>query len=261
MNAPATMRAKVEQYLSHRRQAGFELRIEGEQLLRFARFAEQSGHQGPLTLALAAAWATASRQPSPLTAPRRIEVLRGFARYCQRFEPTTVIPPRRLFGPGHRRLTPHIYTDGEIRALLAATAKLHPAGGLRGACCRAIFGLIAASGLRLGEATALARSEVDLERGVLLIRRAKFGKSRWVPLHPSTTRALRRYAQRRDREPSSARLDHFFVGNYGRPARVANLEYAFGQLRRLLRWTARGGHPAPRIHDLRHNSGLRIIPS
>ena len=105
----------------------------------------------------------------------------------------------------------------------------------------------------------LARGDVDLDRGVLFIRRAKFGKSRWVPLHQTTTRALRRYAQRRYRDPRRAHRDDFFVGDYGRPARIANIEYAFGQLRRLLQWTARGGHRAPRIHDLRHTFVCRTL--
>jgi integrase len=205
MNAyPITMGARVEAYLAHRRHAGYELRIEGQQLLRFAQFAEQSGHQGPLTLELAAAWATASRRAGELTAARRIEVLRPFARYCQRFEPSTVVPPRRFLGRGHRRLTPHIYTDSEIRALLAVTATLKPVDGLRGACCCAIFGLIAATGLRLSEATGLKRDDVDLGKGLLLIRRAKFGKSRWVPLHATTACALQRYAEARPRSQSCA---------------------------------------------------------
>ncbi len=259
MNAPTTMRTRVESYLAHRRHAGFALEIEGQQLLRFAHFAEQADHQGPLTLALAVRWATASRRHSPLTAARRIEVLRGFARYCQQFEPGTEIPPIRLFGPGHRRLTPHIYTDAEIRALLAATANLFPPGGLRGACCRAIFGLIAATGLRLSEATRLKRADVDLQGGLLLIRRAKFGKSRWVPLHATATHALQRYAQARDRDPKSAHTDTFFVGDYCRPARVPNVEYAFALLRRALRWEPRGGHPAPRIQDLRHTFICRTL--
>ncbi|MCB1741347.1 MAG: tyrosine-type recombinase/integrase [Gammaproteobacteria bacterium] len=259
MNAPATMHEKVERYLLHRRHAGYVLRIEGKQLIAFAQFADNSGHRGPLTLDLASRWATASRRPSHLTAARRIEVLRGFARYCQQFDPDTVIPPLRLFGRGHRRLTPHIYMDAELQALLEATATLHPSGSLRGACCRAIFGLIAASGLRLGEATALTRDDVDLERGVLLIRHAKFGKSRWVPLHPTTTAELHRYAQQRDRDPRSQHIEAFFVSHQGRPARVESIEYAFRQLRRQLQWSARGGHPAPRIHDLRHTFVCRTL--
>ncbi|MDZ7751522.1 MAG: tyrosine-type recombinase/integrase [Gammaproteobacteria bacterium] len=259
MNAPVTMRARVERYLAERRHAGYALRIEGQQLLRFAEFAEQCGHQGPLTLDLAVRWATASPRPSPLTAPRRLEVLRGLARFWQHLEPGTQVPPRRLLGRGHRRLTPHIYTEGEIRALLNATKKLHPPGSLRALCCRAIFGLIAATGLRLSEATGLTREDVDLAQGVLLIRHTKFGKSRWVPLHPTTTRVLRRYAQIRDRDPRAAPSEAFFVGDAGRPARPRNIEYAFAQLRRRLQWTARGGHPAPRIQDLRHTFVCRTL--
>lgn len=255
----ATLRDTVEAYLAYRRHAGFGLRIEGQQLLSFARFAEQCGHQGALTLDLALRWASASRRPGPLTAARRLEVLRGFARYCQRFDPATEVPPVRLLGRGHRRLTPHIYTDSELRALLAATEMLFPPGGLRGAMCCAVFGLIASTGLRLSEATSLTRTDVDLHQGLLHVRHGKFGKSRDVPLHSTTTRALQRYAKRRDRNPSTNRIDAFFVGDYGRRAKSNAIEYAFRRLRRDLGWSARGDHRVPRIHDLRHTFVCRTL--
>ena len=259
MNAPLNMRTQVESYLAYRRQAGYALKIEGEQLLRFARFAEQAGYQGPPTLELAVRWATASRGRRTLTAARRIEVLRGFCRYCQQFDPAIEIPPLGLFGRAHRRLTPHIYTDMEICALLAATVHLHPPSGLRGACCEAIFGLIASTGLRVSEATGLTRTDVDLHRGLLHIRGAKFGKSRLVPLHQTTTRALKQYARRRDGDPTATPLEAFFVGDYGRPVRTDSAEYAFRLLRQRLQWTSRGDHPAPRIHDLRHTFICRTL--
>jgi integrase len=184
------MCSKVEAYLQHRRQAGYALKIEGEQLFRFARFADNAGHHGPPTINLAIKWACSSRHPRPLTAARRIEVLRPFARYCQQAEPEAEIPPGGLFGPAHRRLTPHVFTVTEVRALMEACADLHPPGGLRGVSCATSFGLIAATGLRISEATALTRSDVDLKRGLLLIRNTKFGKSRWVPIHRTTARAL-----------------------------------------------------------------------
>ena len=252
MTLPKTMAALVEAYLLYRRQAGFALKIEGAQLMRFAHFSEQAGHQGPLTVKLAVQWASASCQPTPLTAARRIEVLRPFARYCQQFDSATEIPPGGLFGPAHRRLTPHVFTDDEVGVLLTACEHLHPPGGLRGASCATLFGLIAATGLRVSEATTLRRSEVDLKRGLLHIQHAKFGKSRWVPLHSTTTRALQRYAQRRDHDPLTTNTDAFFVFDYGRPASTSSLEYAFQLLRRQLKWRARGGHPEPRIQDLRH---------
>ncbi len=261
MSRSDTLTTRIHAYLASRRQAGFALQTEGYQLKRFAAFAEQTRHRGPLTVKLAMRWATDSRGHRPLTAARRIEVLRPFARYCQQFDPATEVPPRGLFGRAHRRLTPHIFTDSEIRSLLAACPRLYPPGGLRGASCAAIFGLIAATGLRISEATGLRRSDVDLERHLLHIRRAKFLKSRWVPLHVSVAQALRRYAQRRDQDALAVNAEAFFVFDYGRPASTGSVEYAFRLLRTALKWPVRGGHPAPRIYDLRHNSGTRIIPA
>ena len=253
MNRSDTLTTRINVYLASRRQVGFALHIEGQQLKRFAVFARHIRHRGPLTVKLAMRWATDSRGQRPLTAARRIEVLRPFARYCQQFDPATEIPPRGLFGRAHRRLTPHIFTDLEIRSLLAACPRLYPPGGLRGASCAAIFGLIAATGLRISEATGLRRSEVDLERHVLHIRRAKFGKSRWVPIHASVAQALRCYAQQRDRDSLAVNADTFFVFDYGRPASTRSVEHAFQRLRTALKWPVRGGHPAPRIYDLRHS--------
>jgi integrase len=253
MNIPDTLSAWIDAYLASRRQAGFVLTIEGQQLRRFACFADQAGHHGPLTVKLAMRWATASRGQRPLTAARRIEVLRPFAHYCQQFDPATEIPPRRLFGRAHRRLRPHIFSDQEIRCLLGACPQLYPPGGLRGASCAAIFGLIAATGLRISEATGLTRSDVDLDRCLLHIRRAKFGKSRWVLMHPSMAEALRRYAQQRDRDAMATNTAAFFVFDYGRAASTRSVEYVFRLLRAQLKWRARGGHPAPRIHDIRHS--------
>lgn len=252
MNVRSTMRAKVEAYLTDRRRAGFALKIEAGQLARFAHFVDHSGYRGTLTIELAGRWARASRHGRPLTAARRIEVLRGFARYCQMFDPATQIPPARLFGPAHRRLTPHIYTEREIRALLAGAAELLPPRGLRGTACATIFGLIAATGLRVSEATGLKRVDVDDRHHLLHIRCTKFGKSRLVPIHPTVTCALQRYARRRDEDPLAATTDAFFVFDHGRAASTGNVQHAFRQLRKDLGWRARGGHPAPRIHDLRH---------
>lgn len=252
MNISTTMQSKVESYLAERRQAGFALTIAGQQLLSFARFADSSGHKGPLTLKLAIVWANASEVKKPLTAARRIEVLRSFARYCQQFEPDIEIPPLKLFGRAHRRLAPHIYTDSELAQLLSATEQLFSSKGLRRACVCTLLGLIASSGLRLSEATGLLRADVDLQNGLLHIRNGKFGKSRWVPLHSTTTRALQDYSQKRDSDSMSAGTEAFFVSDYGRPAKPRDIGYAFNLLRRKLQWKPRGGHPAPRIHDLRH---------
>ncbi|KWR84609.1 tyrosine-type recombinase/integrase [Cupriavidus sp. IDO] len=253
MNTHSKLARWIDDYLANRRQAGFALGVEGEQLKRFARFAEQAGHHGPLTVRLAVQWASSSREGKPLTAARRIEVIRPFASYCQQFDPATEIPPRWLLGRAHRRLTPYIFTQDEILDLLAACDQLYPPGGLRGASCATIFGLIAATGLRISEATGLIRSDVDLDQRLPHIRCAKFGKSRWVPLHATTAEALRCYVQKRDLDPLAADTDAFFLFDYGRRASTRSVEYAFRLLRTALKWRAPGGHHAPRLHDLRHS--------
>lgn len=253
MNRSNSFMPWVNDYLAIRRQVGYALKAEGEALRDFARFAERFGYQGALTRQLAIRWASSSPGGRRLTAARRIEMLRPFARYCQQFDPATEVPPRSLLGPARRRLAPHIFSAAEIVELMAACDGLYPPGGLRGASCATIFGLMASTGLRISEATALNRSDVDLEHQLLCIRRAKLGKSRWVPIHHTTARALQRYANTRDREPLTANSDAFFVFDYGRPASTRSVEYAFHVLRDTLKWQPRGGHDRLRLHDLRHS--------
>ena len=145
MTETQTMVARVEDYLTARRQMGFDLGIAGCQLLSFARFADEAGHCGPVTLDLAVRWARSASRPTALTMARRIEVLRPFAKYSAQFEAGTELLPNRYFGPAHRRLVPHIYIEQEIASLLRAASQLMPVGGLRPLSYHTIFGLAAAT--------------------------------------------------------------------------------------------------------------------
>lgn len=259
MNVRGTMRSKVDAYLAERRQAGFALRIEGQQLASFARFVDVTGYRGPLTIEIASRWATASQAGRRLTAARRIEVLRGLARFCRSWDGQSEIPPLRLFGPGHRRLTPHIYRDTELCALMDAARGLPPAPGIRGETCATIIGLIAACGLRISEVTALRREDVDLEQHWLHVRHGKYGKARLVPMHPSTREALRRYTERRNRDPQCAGGEAFFMFDRGRVPATRHIHYAFRIVRQVLRRPPRGGHGRHRLHDLRHTFVCRRL--
>jgi integrase len=259
MNARSTMQSKVESYLAERRREGFSMKIAGQQLSWFAQFTDATGYRGPLTIELASRWALANRSGRRLTAARRIEVLRTFARYCRSWDQRSEIPPLRLFGPGHRRLTPHIYRHTEIRALMRAARALHPAGRLRAETCATIIGLMASSGLRISEVTGLHRQDVDLETGCLHIRHGKFGKARLVPLHPSACKALRSYARRRDRDPRCVAGDAFFMFDRGRTAGNRQIHYAFRAVRKILASRPRGGHSRYRLHDLRHTFVCRRL--
>jgi integrase len=159
---------------------------------------------------------TKCASPKPSTPLHKVPCSSEFARYLQQFEPHTEVPDDTIFGGIGQRLAPHIYSDQEIVDLLAAARHLGPARGLRGATYETLFGLIASTGLRVSEAVHLQDADVDLKLGMLTIRRTKFAKSRQVPVHPSTTDALKRYRALRNRQVEIADESPFFVGTRGR---------------------------------------------
>jgi len=255
MSSAPTMQAQVETYLAMRRSMGFDLRIEGRQLLAFARYVDETGHRGPLTVAMAVQWAQQSQRATRLTWARRIQLLRPFMQYCAQFDPETEIVPSGLFGPVHRRLVPHIYTEAEISALLAAAALLPTRTGLRlrPSTYVTLFGLLACTGLRISEALALTPTDVDLQRAALTVRETKFRKSRLVPVHPTTVAALMQYAKARRQRVSDQHIETFLISDRGTPLDDRTVHYTFAKLRARLAWIGRGGYAWPRIHDLRHS--------
>jgi integrase len=196
MTAPGLV-PLIEDYLAVRRGLGFQLDKPAALLADFARYADRIGHQGPITSDLAAGWVLSSSSGGPARAAR-LAAVRGFARHLATFEPATEIPPAGLFGTQSRRKQPHIYSDAEIQALLGQARLLQPRGGLCPRTYATLFSLLASTGIRLSEGCRLKRGDVDLAGGVLTVRATKFRKSRLVPMHPTTTRALIGYAAFRD---------------------------------------------------------------
>jgi integrase len=195
MTRTCSMQSLVQEYLEERRSLGFDLTRTGRQLISFARFVNKTGHRGPLTRKVIIDWAQGeAKRAKPVTWARRLQDVRQFAKYCSRRDPNTEIPEANLFGPSYRRLAPHIYTDKEIADLIAAAHQLPPEGTLRPATYATLFGLIAATGLRISEALHLRCADVDLADSALTVRQTKFNKSRLLPLHPTVMEALARYA-------------------------------------------------------------------
>ena len=265
MSAPLSILTRVEDFLRERRQLGFELRKHDLTLKSFARYVDRLRWQGPLTVELMAEWARRDKwqRKTPATWARRLKLLRPFARYLQQFEPRTEVPDEQIFGPVPGRLAPHIYTPQEIVALLAAARALAPQGGLRPATYAALFGLIAATGVRVSEALHLLDADVDLRLGLLSVRRTKFAKARELPLHPTTVEALARYRDLRHRFVASTAKTPFFVSTRGRLLGKAlserQVHRVFDELRRRLGWINRGAHDGPRIHDLRHSFAVHRV--
>jgi integrase/recombinase XerD len=255
---PASWSARVEAYLAYRHSLGFALEAEGWCLPQFARFAAKR-HAKRITVRLAVDWACATESPARITRACRILRLRGFARYCQKFDPQGEVPPTGLFGSTQRRPVPHIYSDPEMADLLQATARLSPRQGLRPLTFRVLFGLLAACGLRVGEAIRLTRSDVDLREGVLSIRKSKHHSSRFVPLHPSTVGALSAYATQRDSKISQPKSDRFFLTDRGQPLRVPCVRWTLQRLTKRLGWKVRGDYPRHRVRDFRHSFIVRSL--
>jgi integrase len=241
-------------YLRLRRAFGFKLDGYDEPLASFAAYVESSG-TGRVTAELAEAWAWLPAGIKPITASYRIGWVRGFARYLHAIDPAHEIPPPGLLSVPRRRPTPYLYSTGEVLQVLTQARQLRPP--LRAATYEALFGLLAATGMRVGEAVTLTRRDVALVDGMLTIRHPKFDRPRLVPLHPSTTNALRRYALTRDRLCHDPRTDRFFLSDTGQALHRWDAERVFLTITTQL--GLRTGTAHPRLHDLRHTFAVRTL--
>ncbi len=252
------LRQSLERYLEVRRSVGYKLQALASRLRSFAAFLEQAGSPR-ITTELALQWA---RQPSlaqPETWAARLAMVRLFAKWHSAVDPRTQVPPDGLLRHPYRRKPPYIYSDEEIESLLDAAAGLPSPKGLRGCSCATLFGLLAVTGVRVGEALGLDRKDVDLGQGVLAIRRGKFGKSRLVPVHPSTLEALRTYAARRDEALPASFSSAFFLSEGGRRITYCMVEYAFARISRQTGLRPVGRRRGPRLHDMRHRFAVRTL--
>jgi len=217
MKSQQSLVEQVQEYLRFKRSCGYRLDVPGKELMLFARYAALTGHKGPLTTELAVRWAKLPQDANPRYWATRYEIVRRFAEYRFLFNPATEIPPKGLLGPSKRRLSPHIYSDEEIAALLQAASRLSPSDGLHPRTYVTLFGLLVSTGLRISEALNLSHKDADLNTGVLTIKETKFRKSRLVPVHPSTLQVLRHYSKLRDSYHPGTRSKTFFLSEKGTP--------------------------------------------
>jgi integrase len=255
-----TMADRVEEYLAYRHALGYQVRTEGQLLRSFAQFADGVGHRGPLTIELALRWSRLPEQAARLYQARRLEIVRTLARYLAAREPGTEIPPRGLLGPAHAHRPAFIYCEADIAALIRAARSLLPAAGLRPHTYATLIGLLACTGLRIGEALRLRADDFDGTAGVLTVRQTKFHKSRLVVLHPSAVASLRAYADERDRRHPRHRDRCFFVSDAGQPFPYTTVRHTFHiLLRQAMPGVRPVGRVRPRLHDLRHSFACRCL--
>jgi len=252
----STLAEHAENYLTIRRALGFKLVGEGQLLAEFVAFAEKAGQRTIITQ-LALEWARRPRGGSPNYLSRRLRAVRAFARYLHALDPACEIPPLELLPASKYRPAPYIYRDEEITALMTAASMLRPP--LRAATFRTLIGLLACTGLRIGEAIRLDREDFDPASRLLTVRDSKFGKSREVLLHPSTVDALKAYAEIRDRLCPRPKERSFFITTRGTRPCHPTIHQPF----RALLDQAGVSHPSPprrvRIHDLRHSFAVKTL--
>lgn len=250
----------LAEYVATMRALGTELRWPASILQRFVDLLEEEG-AAFITTELALRWATEPRDVQAATWARRLSIVRRFAVWVHATDPRTEIPPRSLLPARHRRKPPHIYSDGELAQIMEAAASLPSRTGVRALTYETLVGLLAATGLRPGEALALDDQDVDLQQGVLAIRNTKFGKSRFVPVEESVQAALARYACRRDSLQPHRETRAFLVSARGRRVSGCAARRTFAKLLQTLGLRAekegnRRGR-GPRLQDLRHTFATR----
>jgi integrase len=250
-----SLRQALGDYLRIRRRLGFKLTADQRLLENFVSFLEQAGAQR-ITTDLAVTWAKLPVDARPHRWRQRLGIVRAFARYLATIDPASEVPATDLLPASRPRVAPYIYSPAEIDALIDAARAVTPP--LRGATYGTVIGLMATSGLRLGETLALDHADVDLRDGALHVR-ANQTKQREVPLHHTTTKALREYARVRDGRWPTHQSPAFFLNLRGGRLSKCEFNNRFAKLIGEVGLEGRGERDRPRPHDLRHTMAVRTL--
>jgi integrase len=245
----------LTRYVDLHRSVGFKFRSQHLLLRNFVRFAEAHGDEF-VQADRALKWAV--QAPSPPQRRNRLLTARRFALALRAEDPRHELPAADALGRGRfERRAPHIYTSNEVAPLIKAATELRPSGSIRPLMYSTLFGLIAATGMRISEALAL-RLE-DLTEDGLVVRETKFHKSRLLPMHETTRRALDSYLLVRRRLGT---LDGaLFVSNTAAAPAYSTVVTIFLQLARSIGLRGAPGERGPRIHDLQHSFAVRSLES
>jgi site-specific recombinase XerD len=245
---------EVEIYVSMRQQLGFKMQNIKNVLRGFAAYVEEK-KASHITTKLALEYAMHNPHCSHFQQHVKLRIIRRFALYLRTLDQATEVPPEHLLKCSYHRPAPYIYSDSEISNILTVLYDLPSTSALGRLTNYTLFGLLAATGMRISEALSLRRESVDLSRGVIMIQESKFKKSRKIPIHASVKRALKKYALYRD---SHARLSSpfFFVTGQGKELKARSFRAAFDKA--LFQAGLTGGRK-PRVMDLRHTFAVKTL--
>jgi integrase/recombinase XerD len=249
------MQAALQDYIVIRRTMGFKFEDSAKLLSGFVAQLERDGSQ-VITSAAAVAWASAAGG-HPNWWGKRLSMVRGFARYLHALDSQQEVPAAGIFPTRPCRATPHLYSQADVARLMVACRSLRPASWAR--TMETLIGLLAATGMRIGEVIRLDITDIDWSSGLLTVRSSKFGKSREVPLHPSTVAALQAYSEQCRPMRRRLRTTSFFVSTFGERLNYGSVHRTFHRLVRQLGLQSQSPHQSPRLHDLRHTFAVRTL--
>jgi integrase/recombinase XerD len=251
-----SLQAHVDEYLRLRRGLGFKLERAGQILPQLVCYLEAAG-ASTVTRELAISWAKLPASACPRHWAARLAIARAFAAYLQTIDPETEVPPAGVFAVRYQRPTPYLWSDTDIRRLLVAARTLTPS--LKAASYEALFGLLAVTGMRVGEAVGLGRDDVEFGASLISIREqiAKLEKARLIPIHPTTIVALERYASERDRLCPTPRSQRFFISSVGTALTPSEVAKTLRRLTTTLGLRTDTIHPL--AHQIRHTFAVRTL--
>ena len=250
------LREILADYLTVRRALGYKLDKAGKLLAQFLTYLEDLNEER-VTTETALSWATLPIAAHASWLSYRLSIVRGFATHLRTIDTTSEVPPADLLPWRACRATPYLYSEQEVTALMAAATMLRTSH--RVATYQTLIGLLVVTGMRVGEAIGLDRGDFDSTNGLVIVHKGKFGKSRQLPLQPSTVDAVRDYLRRSDRPPSAASTPALFVSTTGTRLLYTNTQSTFRQLVCRAGLKPRSVACRPRLHDLRHTFAVRTV--
>jgi integrase/recombinase XerD len=252
----STLRDSLVDYLTMRRALGYKLRRPQKLLAQFVDYLDSIGAEH-VKIENAAAWARLPTNGSLTWWASRLSIARSFAIYLHTLDPAHQVPPADVLPYRSHRATPYLYSDQDIRALIAAADTLR--FPLRTATYKTLIGLLAVTGMRIGEAISLNCDDLDLGQSVLIVRTGKFGKSRELPLHATTMQSLRAYLHCRGHLRPAPNTRALFVSDVGTRLLYCNVSWTFLKLVDIAGLRPRLASCRPRLHDLRHSFAMRTL--
>ncbi|UTI41185.1 tyrosine-type recombinase/integrase [Niallia sp. RD1] len=245
-------------YVKEQRAIGYKY-IKGASLLKYLDIFLVESHltEKRLTKEIVLQWTRKKPNETDSTRSGRISIVRGFAKYMVRLGYEAYIYPAAAVTITRYSYMPHIFTEDEMRDLFIVcdNAPVSKASPNRNIVLQLLIRMLYGCGLRISEALKLKLDDVDLENGTLLVRKAKLGKERLVPMAETLTEQCRQYSHKVHSFGSSE--DYFFPSPYGGHYKEGTVYKLF----RDLLWKAGISHSGkgPRLHDLRHTFSVHCL--